>query len=230
MKSIYSSVLKQFSFVLVAWLLALPLAASAQGSYDAFWAAIARNDVRTIQNLQAQGFDLNSPSPELQPPLHAAIALGSWRVAEYLIEQPGVDLNARSPADENALMMAALKGRLDLAQALIARKAHVNKPGWTPLHYAATHSGPEALALTRLMLEHHAFIDAVSPNGTTALMMAAHYGIPSVVKLLLEEGADPLMRNQQGLSAIDFAHRAGRSESAELIGAFVRGLQPRGTW
>lgn len=230
MKSVYLIVLKHVSLVLASVLLALPLTATAQASYEAFWAAITRNDVRAIQNLQARGFDLNSLSPELQPPLHAAIALESWEVAQYLIDQPGVDLNARNPADENPLMMAALKGRLDLAQALIARKAHVNKPGWTPLHYAATHSGPDALALTRLMLEHHAFIDAVSPNGTTALMMAAHYGVPSVVKLLLEEGADPLMRNQQGMSAIDFAHRAGRQESADLIGAFVRGLQPRGTW
>jgi hypothetical protein len=50
------------------------------------------------------------------------------------------------------------------------------------------------------------------------------------VKLLLEAGADPLLKNDQGLSAIDFAHRANRADSAELIAAFVRGRQPKGTW
>ena len=81
-----------------------------------------------------------------------------------------------------------------------------------------------------MLLEHHAYIDAASPNSTTPLMMAAHYGNPAVVKLLLEEGADPLIKNQQGLSAIDFANRAQRTESAEIIAAFVRARQPRGRW
>jgi ankyrin repeat protein len=61
-------------------------------------------------------------------------------------------------------------------------------------------------------------------------MMAAHYGHPTVVRILLEEGADPMARNEQGLTAIDFAHRAGRADMAELIAAFVRQRQPRGTW
>jgi len=39
-----------------------------------------------------------------------------------------------------------------------------------------------------LLLDEHAYIDAASPNGTTPLMMAAHYGTPSAVKLLLEAG------------------------------------------
>ena len=50
------------------------------------------------------------------------------------------------------------------------------------------------------------------------------------MKLLLEEGADPLIKNQLGLTAIDFARRAGRGSSAEIIAAFVRAQQPRGKW
>mgnify|MGYP000290591781 FL=1 len=61
-------------------------------------------------------------------------------------------------------------------------------------------------------------------------MMAAHYGTPEAVKLLLDEGADPMLKNLQGLTAIDFANRANRKESAELIAAFIRSRQPRGKW
>lgn len=39
-------------------------------------------------------------------------------------------------------------------------------------------------------------------------MMAAFYGTPSAVKLLLEAGADPSLRNEKDLTAIDFAQRA----------------------
>jgi ankyrin repeat protein len=61
-------------------------------------------------------------------------------------------------------------------------------------------------------------------------MMAAGYGTPAAVTLLLEAGADPLLKNDQGLTAIDLAHRANRADSAAIIAAFVRGRQPRGTW
>ena len=200
------------------------------GSYERFFIAIQRDDVRTLQRLQPLGFDFNTPNPDLEPPLYLALSNESLRVARFLIDQPEVDVNARASTDENPLMMAALRGHLDLVEALIARRAQVNKPGWTPLHYAATYKGPTALAITRLLLEHHAFIDAESPNKTTPLMMAAHYGHRDVVKLLLEEGADPMVRNQQGLSAIDFAQRADRRDVAEMIASYVRRQQNTGTW
>jgi ankyrin repeat protein len=113
---------------------------------------------------------------------------------------------------------------------LIARDADVNKTGWTPLHYAASAGSPAHTQIIALLLENHAYIDAESPNKTTPLMMAAHYGSAGVVKLLLEEGADPLLKNQQGLTAIDFARQANRQASADIIAAFVRAQQPKGKW
>ena len=124
-------------------------------------------------------------------------------------------------------MLAALKGHTELAKKLVARGADVNKTGWTPLHYAATYGH---LDIMKLLIEQHAYIDAESPNKTTPLMMAAHYGTPAAVKLLLEEGADPSLKNQLGLTAIDFAHRANRKDAAELIASHVRSKQPKGKW
>ena len=60
-------------------------------------------------------------------------------------------------------------------------------------------------------------VNAESPNGTTPLMMAAMYGNAATVKLLLESGANVETRNDQQLSAEDFAMRAGREDSAQLI-------------
>jgi ankyrin repeat protein len=48
------------------------------------------------------------------------------------------------------------------------------------------------------------------------------YGSPSAVKLLLEAGADPTIKNDLGLSAIDFALRDSKQESAALIQAFLQ--------
>jgi ankyrin repeat protein len=61
-------------------------------------------------------------------------------------------------------------------------------------------------------------------------MMAAQYGTRDAVKLLLEAGADPNLKNQLGLSALDFAMRANRRDAAELISSSVRSAQPKGKW
>ena len=61
-------------------------------------------------------------------------------------------------------------------------------------------------------------------------MMAALYGTPAAVKLLLDAGADAALRNQLGMTAIEFANKANRRDSAELIAAARRSLQPRGKW
>lgn len=197
------------------------------GSYEDFFQAIRRDDGRGIQSLLQRGFDPNALDPKGMHGLYLALQEGSVKAAEVLVDWPKTNVEWRTAKDESPLMMAALKGRTDLVRKLIARGADVNKPGWAPLHYAATNGHLEIMLI---LLEHHAFIDAESPNKTTPLMMAAHYGSPQAVKLLLDEGADPLVKNELGLTAIDFANRGNRKDAAELIAASVRNKQPKGKW
>ncbi|MDM7943673.1 MAG: ankyrin repeat domain-containing protein [Hydrogenophaga sp.] len=224
---------KSKKYVVLKWIAAALVTASslaAASSFDDFFSAVKRDDVAAVRQLAQRGFDLNTRNEAGEHALFLALRDEAPAVASYLLGDSKVQVEARTSKDESPLMMAALKGRLEAARRLIERKAEVNKTGWTPLHYAATNAGDESVAMVRLLLEHHAYIDAESPNRTTPLMMAAHYGNPGVVRLLLQEGADPLLKNQQGLSAIDFANRAQRAESAEIIAAFVRAKQPRGRW
>ena len=197
------------------------------GSYDDFFSALKVDDSATVKMLLARGFDPNTLSPAGEHGLIVAVREPSLKVISVLLELPKVNVEARTQQDESPLMLAALKGLTDLCRQLIALGADVNKPGWTPLHYAATNGH---LATMELLLETHAYIDAASPNGTTPLMMAAHYGTPAAVKLLLDGGADPALKNEQGLSAIAFAQRASRVDAAEMIAAAIRGRQPKGTW
>ena len=197
------------------------------GSYDDFFRAIKQDDAKTMQSLLQRGFDPNTLDPEARHGLIMAVAEPSLRVAEVLIQAKGINVNFLNSADESALMYAALKGYLAVAKSLISKDADVNKTGWTPLHYAATNGHVDVI---QLLLDNHAFVDAASPNGSTPLMLAAQYGTPQAVQLLLDEGAEPLQKNQQGLTALDFARRASRIDAERLIGKAILGRQPKGTW
>lgn len=214
---------KSFIYLIVLYSYSI----SNAGSFDDFFTAIKQDDAATISSLLSRGFDVNTLSPAGEHALVLALREPSLKVATVLMGWPGINVEVRTSKDESPLMLAALKGLTGFCQQLIDKGADVNKPGWAPLHYAATHGHLEVMSL---LLDHDAYIDAASPNGTTPLMMAAHYGTPAAVKLLLEAGADPLLKNEQRLSAIDFAQSAHRSDSAEIIAAFVRARQPKGTW
>ena len=207
---------------IVQWVLALGLccfgSSALAGAYDDFFKALEFDNVQEVQRLLARGMDPNTPNEQGAPALTVATRLGANQSAILLAKHPQTQVNVVNSVEETPLMLAALNNQLNVAQVLIERGAEVNRKGWTPLHYAATKGH---IAMMRLLLENNAYIDAESPNGTTPLMMAAFYGTPLSVKLLLEEGADPTPRNQSHVNALDLALKAERQQSAYYIRAFT---------
>jgi uncharacterized protein len=193
-------------------------------SYDEWFNAIRLDDTRRVKALLDRGFDPATIEPErFDTGLIVAVRQKSPKVFHLLLSTPGVDLDARSRNGDTALMIAALQSETGFALALIDKGAQVNRPGWTALHYAASSGN---VAIIRRLLEESAFIDAESPNRTTPLMMAARGGHAEAVKLLLDEGADVMLKNELGLSAADFARAQGHGELARQIDALLRRRQP----
>ena len=198
------------------------------GSYEDFFRAVRSDNAGAIQSLLNRGFDPNTVDEQGQTGLLIAMREPSPKVIQVLLDSPKTNVESRNAKDESPLMLAALKGQQDLVTRLIARDADVNKPGWTPLHYAATGGH---VAIMKQLLDNYAFIDAQSPNGTTPLMMAAMYGSTAAVQLLLDEGADTTMKNQLGMTALDFAQRANRSDAVRLLSSVPSAKRPSdGKW
>jgi len=188
------------------------------GSYDDFIAAVTFDQPATLEKLLARGFDPNTPNEKGVPGLLAALQSESPKVAMVLAKHPQTNVNAKSQLGETPLMLAAINNQIELAKLLIQREADINKPGWTPLHYAASRGHREMM---RLLIENDAYLDSESPNGTTPLMMAAFSNSPLAVKLLLEEGADPTLTNQDNVSALDVAIQKDNPQMIFYIRGFI---------
>lgn len=218
--------MKNYIRYLVYLYVLLGFSVANSGSYADFFVALQRDDAAAVRTLLKRGFDPNTVNPKGSPALIVALREPSLNVVTALLENPLTQVEVRTAQDESALMLAALKGYLNICKLLVTRDADVNKPGWAPLHYAATGGHVDVM---RLLLDNNAYIDAASPNGTTPLMMAARYGSNDAVNLLLEAGADPVLKNVQGLTAMDFARQVQREDTVLLIAAGVRGKR-KGAW
>lgn len=183
-----------------------------------FFRAVQMDDARTVKTMLGAQVDPNDTNPiGGEPALVLALREGSMEVFKTVLAHPGTRVDAPAINGNTALMMAAFKGNRPAAEALIAKGAAINRPGWTPLHYAAA-AGDDAIA--GLLLEHGAKIDALSPRasgGYTPLMLAAREGKEDMARFLLEHGADPRLKNGEGLTAAQIAARAEHPSLAKAL-------------
>lgn len=191
-------------------------AGAQNAAVSSLYEAVRRDDPHGLRTALLRGADPNSLDELGQPVIVAAAKAGSWRAVRALAELRGTRIDATDTSESNALMYAALHGELQMVEFLIARKAEVNKTGWAPLHFAAANGHAD---IVRYLLEHHAYIDAESPNRTTPLMMAARQGHPTVATLLVEEGADPTLRNDADFTAARYASNGGNAKLASWLEA-----------
>ncbi|QNP48701.1 ankyrin repeat domain-containing protein [Diaphorobacter aerolatus] len=208
---------RQTMFWLTASSVGLVSACAHASTNDDFFTAIIRDNASAVTSLLQRGFDPNTLNPDGQPALVFALQKDSLKAFDALLQSRKIKVEMRNKKGESALMIAAIKGNLEAAKALIARDGDVNKTDWTPLHYAASGTTDKAVPMIELLLEKHAYIDAASPNGTTPLMMAVRYGTADAARLLIAEGADPTIKNEKGLTAIDFARQAERNDMVQAV-------------
>ena len=180
-----------------------------------FILAAKANDVSFINRLPEMGLDPQSRDSLRNNLLMLALREGGEDLALALLGQPAWQHKAvvehQNQLAETPLMIAAIKGLERASKRLIELGAEVNRPGWTALHYAAT-SG--SVPVIRLLGEHNAYIDAVSPNNTTPLMMAARFNQRPAAAELIALGADPTITNQSGLNARDYAKEQNNTDLA----------------
>ncbi|EWZ86563.1 hypothetical protein FOWG_10125 [Fusarium oxysporum f. sp. lycopersici MN25] len=120
-------------------------------------------------------------------------------------------LELQDSAGVTALHHAARLGFEGGVKLIINQSLDINMPdkqGYTAVHHAV--NSTEASSHTiRLLKEAGADLDVQDHAGLTPLMLAVHLGMFPEARQLLSQGADRLVRNAQGWSAIDVLKSPG---------------------
>ncbi|MFJ7751678.1 ankyrin repeat domain-containing protein [Arthrobacter sp. NPDC097144] len=134
----------------------------------------------------------------------------------------GGSVNAKDAIQDSAFLYAGAEGFNEVLQLTLAAGADVastNRYGGTALIPASEHGHTETVAI---LLTAGVPVNHVNNLGWTALQEAIllNTGGPrqqEVVRLLLAAGADPMIRDPEGRTALENAQRLGFTEIADLI-------------
>ncbi|TFW27115.1 ankyrin repeat domain-containing protein [Duganella callida] len=190
-----------------------------------FFRAVQLDGVGRVKAMLAKGVSPNARDANGETGLIVAMRYEALNVARLLMDQRAIDIEAKAPNGNTALMMAAFRKNKDAVLDMLKRGAQVNQKGWTALHYAAAAGSVE---ITTLLLDKYAYIDAESPSGMTPLMIAAREGQEDVVQLLLEQGADATLKDGGfHLTAAEFALKADKPWIAKTINTFLASKKSR---
>ena len=186
-------------FALLALFAFATLPALAEPLLDTFAVAVENDRVDEVKRLLARGMDPDSVNAQGDTMLCIAARNGNVQTVQALLAAKAHPDRANRFGD-TPLMLAALKGDMPTVRALQTAGAAVNKRGWTPLIYAATGGHDDVVTF---LLQHGAEIDAPSPNGTTALMMAIHEHHPDTARLLIESASCGRAETGLGLFVVE---------------------------
>ena len=187
-------------------------------SYFAAWRRLYDIDIGRPGTVFYQLNYLSTPSPNT--PLYYAALCGFANLVGQLIIKYSQFVNA-SGGYYMTPAVAALAGRhFELAQVLHRNGSSVeprDDQKRTPLHSAAFYGD---LEMVQVLLEYGVDVNAMTSADNTPLNFAFQNGDlndPRVARFLVERGADPNMRNYNGVTPLHRALKTGRIEMARVL-------------
>ena len=128
-------------------------------------------------------------------------------------------LNYINSEGRSLIFYAVLENNLEIVSLLLSKGVDINikdKNGWTPLHYAVSE---HLVDITKMLIEFGSDVNAKDSYGNAIISRAVFTskGRGDIIQVLLQNGADPLMENDSGVSALSLAKTIGNYDVAQFF-------------
>jgi len=145
------------------------------------------------------------------------IAANHERLCKLFLEA-GLDVNCRDASGTPMLCMASRHNRKELLEWLIASGAAIDAiskdRGYSAVMDAVWKSNT---AVVKILVDKKANLNFISRDGQSVLVLAVGTGNEEICRLLVENGADPSVKDSMGMSALDYAHLFKKDTIAALF-------------
>ena len=203
-----------------------------------FFLAIEKADYNTMQLMLDKGVDINAYYRRKDTtPLGRAMYMNNRTTIQFLLERgadvQGYVFDRGENHTHSYLVAAADKGDLALVQYLHNWGADINGLSWSygygfynALFTLGTSS--DDLNVMRYLIAQGINVNYVTSNGgTTPLTYFAQMYISAgerqnILKMLLDAGADPAVRDASGKTAVDYCIARNDLDSARFLQTYVR--------
>jgi uncharacterized protein len=195
--------------VAVAWGVTVAVGVCRLSAMTSIWRAVEAGDLAEVERLVGQDPDLLDVRVAGDcTPLILASEGGRVGVVRWLLDK-GAAINARALGGFTSLWYACADARLPVVKLLLERGADPTIAtaggGSTPLMVASIQNN---LEIVRLILGNPSGKDAIDHlniHGETALRLACYWGRGGVARALLENGADPTIADNDGITPMAIA-------------------------
>nr|KAG5701548.1 hypothetical protein BaRGS_024798 [Batillaria attramentaria] len=162
--------------------------------------------------------EVEGQRPRTLPCCHLAAFIGCKDLVVLYLNE-GVSVNALNSKKDTALLWAARWNHLDVVQELLSRNADTNvdnDKGSTALYWAVRYGHTDTVRL--LLREGRADVNKTRKLGLVSpIVLACALGYLPIVKLLIENGADPNFVIRGRERPIHHAAKEGHSEIVEYL-------------
>jgi ankyrin repeat protein len=177
--------------------------------------ASSDGNLEEVKRLLLMGADINTKNEYGSTPFKLALIHNNCSVVEYLLQR-GQDPNADpTGGGVTPLMGAAANGDIELLKLLLRYGADPDYP--VPYGNTALMSATRHTEIFKILVDHHANINAINEDGRSVLIWAAYNGTEEVITLLCRLGADLEAKDKYGNTALMIAKKKGRLAVVKLL-------------
>jgi len=169
-----------------------------EGGWNALHCAVQCGHDDIVNYLLRHGCFVNCKDWDGDTALHWAVRESNFRIAQMLLDQPGIAIDSCNDHQESPLHLAAALDETQIGLLLLSRGASPNQIdacGETPLHEACS---VRNLKMMELLVHYGSFLDAQNGLGETPLHVAYQSQFPEAIITLTVLGADHDLRDCAG--------------------------------